>query len=137
MRGLLGSYFLPFIRSWTRYRLGKSLHLPAKPILPSLWPWTFLATNPTISLVVSVTALPFFLFLIILWAYELMFLPCQPTSSSILCSRLPWPIFHVFTSFGLIGQHSCHVNLFYHLFPWAYLAHLLPLYLFLPPWACY
>ena len=40
-------------------------------------------------LVVSATALPFFLYLIILWACGLMFLSCQPTSSSILCSRLP------------------------------------------------
>ena len=40
-------------------------------------------------LVVSATALPFFLYLIIPWACGLMFLSCQPTSSSILCSRLP------------------------------------------------
>ena len=30
-----------------------------------------------------------------------MLLPCQLTSLSIFCSWLPWPIFHVFTSFGL------------------------------------
>ena len=30
-----------------------------------------------------------------------MLLPCQPTSSSIFCSRLPRPTFYIFTSFGL------------------------------------
>ena len=136
MCGLLGLYFLPFIPSWIWYRLGKSLHLPAKPILPSLWPWAFLDTNPTISLVVSAIALHFFLFLIFLWACGLMFLPCQPTSLSIICLGLLWPTFHVFTSFGLIGQHSCHVSLFYHFIPWVSFAHLLLLYLFLLPWPC-
>ena len=85
--------------------------------------------------VVSTTVLPFFLFLIISWAYWLMFLPCQHTSSSILYLGLSWPTFRVITSFGLIGQHYCHVSLFYHLIPWASLARLLLLYLFLLLWA--
>ena len=36
-----------------------------------------------------------------LWTCGLIFLLCQPTSSSIFCSRLPWPTFHIFTSFRL------------------------------------
>ena len=50
MRRLLSSYFLPFIPSWTGYHSGKSLHLPTKPMLSSLWSWASLAINPTISL---------------------------------------------------------------------------------------
>ena len=67
--------------------------------------------------IVSVIILSFFLFLITSWVCGLMFLPCQPISSSILCSGLSWFIFHVFTSFGLVGQHSSHVSLFYHFIP--------------------
>ena len=50
MCGLLGSFFLPFIPSWNRCCLGKNFHLPAEPMLHSLWPWAFLATNPAILL---------------------------------------------------------------------------------------
>ena len=97
------------------------------PFWPLILPYHF---------IVSVTTLSFFLFLITSWVCRLMFLPYQPISSSILCSWLPWFIFHVFTSFGLVGQHSYHVSPFYHFIPWASLANLLPLYLFLLPWTC-
>jgi len=43
--------------------------------------------------------------------------------------------FHIFTSFGLISQHSCLVGLLYHFISWTSLAHLLLLYLFLLSWA--
>ena len=115
----MGSYFLPLILSWTRRCLGKSLHLLTEPMLPSygyrpFWPLILLYY-----FIVSATVLPLFLFLIILWVCGLMFLPYQPTSSSILCSGLPWPNFHIFTSFRLIGQCSCHASPFYHFIPWA------------------
>ena len=136
MRGLLGSYFLPFIPSWARYHSSKSLLLLAKLMLSSLWPWSFWPLILPYRFTVSATTLFFFLLLITPWAYGLMFLPYQPISLLILYLGLPWPIYHIFTSFGLVGQHSCHVNLFYHFIPWAFLAHLLLLYLFLLPWAC-
>ena len=68
--------------------------------------------------IVSATALSFFLLLITPWACGLTFLLYQPISLSILCSGLPWLTFHVFTSFGLVGQHSCHASLFYHFIHW-------------------
>ena len=64
---------------------------------------------------------------VISWACGLS---CQPIFLSILCSRLPRPALHIFTTFGLVGQHSCCVSSFHHLILWASLAHLLPLYFF-------
>ena len=59
-----------------------------------------------------------------------MFLLYQPISLLILCLGFLWPTYHVFTSFRLVGQHSYHVSPFYHFIAWAFLAHLLLLYLF-------
>ena len=79
----------------------------------------------------SFTSLFFFLFfLIIPWACGLMSMLCQPIPPSIFCSGLPRPTFHIFTSIGLVGQHSCHVSPLYHFIPWAFSAHLILLYLF-------
>ena len=71
---------------WTGCCLGKGLHLPVEPIFFFLVFMGLLAIDPAISLYracYSFTSL--FLFLATPWAYELMLLPCQPTSSSIFC----------------------------------------------------
>ena len=94
-----------------------------------------LAINPTILLHCATKILSYFLLLTTLWACGLIFLPYQHISSLIPCLRLPWPSYLIFTSFGLISQHSCLVSLFYHFISWASLAHLLLLYLFLLSWA--
>ena len=127
---LLGSYLLPFILSWTGYHLGKGLYCPTEPMLLLLWPWAFWPLILPYHFIVFAIALPFFLLLIIPWACGLMFLPYQPISSSIFCSGLPRPTFHVFTSFGLVGQHSYHASSFYHFISWASLTHLLLFYLY-------
>ena len=47
---LLGSYSLPFTLSWTRHYLGKSPHLPIKPMLSFSMTMGLLATDSVISL---------------------------------------------------------------------------------------
>ena len=69
--------------------------------LPFLCLWAFLLLILPYHFAVPAIALPLLLLLVTLWACGRMLLPCQPTSSSIFCSRLPSPTFHVFTSFGL------------------------------------
>ena len=76
------------------------------PFWPLILPYYF---------ILSAIALPLFLFLIIPW----------------VCG-LPWPNFHVFTSFRLIGQCSRHTSPFYHFIPWNSSANLLLLPLFTP-----
>ena len=97
--GLLGSCSLPFIPSWTRCCLGKGLHLSVKPMFSSLVSIGLLVIDPAISLCHAYYSFTFLH--ITLWTCGLIFLLCQPTSSSIFCSRLPWPTFHIFTSFRL------------------------------------
>ena len=59
MCGLLGSYSLPFTPSWTRHCLGKSLHLPTKPMFSSSISVGLLVIDPAISLHVPAIALFF------------------------------------------------------------------------------
>ena len=90
-------------------------------MLSSLWPWSFWPLILLYCFIVSATTLSFFLLLITVWPYELIFLPYQPISSLIPCLGLPSPTFHVFTSFELVSQHSCHIAHFTTLFlglPW-------------------
>ena len=86
------------------------------------------------------TAFVFPLFLITPSACWLMFLPYQPIDSLILCLGLLWPIYHIFTSHQFMGLvaiiSTMSAHLVYHFIPWASLAHLLILYLFLLPWVC-
>ena len=97
--GLLGSCSLPFIPSWTRRCLGKGLHLSVEPMFSSLVSIGLLVIDPAISLCRAYYSFTFLH--TTLWTCGLIFLLCQPTSSSIFCSRLPWPTFHIFTSFRL------------------------------------
>ena len=100
------------------------------PCFSSPEPWAFWPLILLYHFIVSAITLPLSLFLITRWTCKLMFLPCQLISSSIFCSRLSWPTFHIFTSFGLVGQHSYHASPFYYFIPWISSAHLFLLYLF-------
>ena len=101
MCGLLGSCSLPFILSWTGRYWAKALFFLPSPCFPLLCPWAFWLLILPYHFIVPAIALPSFLLRITLWTCGLMFLPCQPTSSAIFYSGLPWPTFHIFTSFGL------------------------------------
>ena len=136
MCGLLGSHFLPFIPFWARYHSGESLYLPTKPMLFFSMIVGCLAINPAISLHCVYYS---FTFLFISY-YPVAFRVDVPAASTHFfinfLLRASLAHFHVFTSFGLIGQHSYHVILFYHFIHWVFSAHLLLLYLFLLTWAC-
>ena len=101
MCGLLSSCSLPFIPSWTGCCLGKGPYLPAEPMFSFLAFVGLSAVDPTISLHRACYSFTFPLLCVTLWTCGLMFLPCQSTSWSIFCLRLPRLAFHIFTSFGL------------------------------------
>ena len=96
----------------------------------SLWPWAFWPLILPYHFIMPAITLPLLLFLITPWACGLMFLPWQPISSSIFCLGLPWLTFHIFTSFGLVSQHSYHARSFHYFIPRASSAYLLLLYPF-------
>ena len=80
----------PFLRSWA----SRLLILPYHFIVP-------------------VITLHFLLLRNTLWTCGLMFLSCQPTSSSIFCLGLLRPTFHIFTSFRLCWPTFCCANPFH------------------------
>ena len=92
-------YLSPFLRlgvAWT-----KALIFLSSSCFPFWCLWAFWLLILPYHFIVPTMTLPLLSFLVIPWACKLILLPCQPTSSSIFYSGLPWPIFHVFTSFGL------------------------------------
>ena len=96
------TFWLVFISLVGVYLLGGGPHLPIEPMFFSflcLWPsWLWILSY---HFIMSTIVLPFLFISCYPWAYGLMLLLCQPTSLSIFCSRLPWPISHIFTSFEL------------------------------------
>ena len=103
---LLGSYSQAFILFWIGHCLSKSFIFLLSPCFHFLWQWAFWLLIPPYHFIVLTIALPFFLILVTPWTCTLMFLSCQPISSSIFCSGLPRPTFHIFTSFGLCWPTS-------------------------------
>ena len=98
MRGLLGSYSLPFIPSFDWALLGQR---PSSSSRVHLCQWAFWLLVLPYHFIVPAIALPSLLLRVTPWTSGLMFLLCQPISLSILCLGLPRPTFHIFTSFGL------------------------------------
>ena len=96
--GLMFLTFYPFL-DWALW--AKALIFLPSPCFPLLRPWAFWLLILPYHFIVPAIALPSFLLRITLWTCGLMFLQCQPTSSAIFYSGLPWPTFHIFTSFGL------------------------------------
>ena len=92
-------YYLPLLRLGVAW--AKALIFLPSPCFPFLCLQTFWLLVLPYHFVVLVVALPLLLLPVTPWACGQMLLPCQPTSSSIFCSRLPRPTFYIFTSFGL------------------------------------
>ena len=124
--------YVPYLSSflWTGCCLGKGLHLPIEPCFSFLCSWASWQLILPYHFIMPAITLPLLLFLITPWACGLMFLPWQPISSSIFCLGLPWLTFHIFTSFGLVSQHSYHARSFHYFIPRASSAYLLLLYPF-------
>ena len=100
--GLWVPYSLPFTLSWTLCYLDKSLYLPTELIISFSMTVSLLATDYTISLhhaCYNFTSLFISCYPMGLWVDT----PAIPTHFfiNLLLSRVPWPTFHIFTSFGL------------------------------------
>ena len=83
---------------WTGHYLGKSLHLPTKPMFLFL---VFVGLSTIASTISFHHAYYSFILLLLCvkpWACDLLY---QSTSSSIFCSRLPRPTSHTLTSLRL------------------------------------
>ena len=127
MRGLLGSYSLPFIPSLDWALLGQR---PSSYSRAHLCQWAFWLLVLPYHFIMPVIALPSLLLCVTSWTCGLMFLLCQPISLSILYFGLLRPTFHIFTSFGLCWPTFllCQPISLFH--PSDFLGSLLPLYLF-------
>ena len=102
--GLMFPAFYPFL-DWALLRQRPSFfsrpHVFLSCVYPLLRLWAYWLLILSYHFIMSAITLPSFLLRVTPWTCSLVFLLCQPTSSSISCSGLPRPIFHIFTSFGL------------------------------------
>ena len=132
--GLMFPAFYPFL-DWALLRQRPSFfsrpHVFLSCIYPLLRLWAYWLLILSYHFIMSALTLPSFLLRVTPWTCSLVFLLCQPTSSSISCSGLPRPIFHIFTSFGLCWATFLLCQPILLLYS---LAHLLPPYLFNSHW---
>ena len=129
MCGLLGLYPLPFTPSWTERCLGKSPHLPAKPMFSFSMSMGFLVIDPVISLCRAC------------YSFTFPFIACYSvglrTNAPVVLAyffinlllRTPKAHFsHLFLFWALLA--SIPVVLAHYFIPQAFLTRLLPFYLF-------
>ena len=108
----------------------KALIFLLSPFFPFLHPWASRLLILPYHFIVPTIALHFLLLHDSPWTCGLMFLPHQPTSSSIFCLGLLRPTFTSLPLLGFVGRHSYCASPFHYFIPWASSAFLLHLYLF-------